>query len=80
MEKKDWAYSIETATKALVALIPIGSIAVSLYNDAISDRKEQRIKETLDTLKSDLEKHKLQINNDFLNKVDFLANSYFEVL
>lgn len=73
MNKEDRNYVIETTTKALISFIPgIGGAIGSILSDALADRKEQRLKEFLESLKEKIESDKESVNNDFISKVDFL--------
>jgi hypothetical protein len=73
MDKDEKRFVIEGAVKALIALIPgIGGTIGSILSDALADRKEQRIKEFLSALKTEIEANKMIINTEFINKNDFL--------
>jgi hypothetical protein len=73
MNKEDRNYVIESTTKALVSFIPgIGGAIGSILSDALADRKEQRLKEFLESLKQQVESNQDMVNHDFIKKVDFL--------
>lgn len=73
MNKEDRQYVLESSAKALLALIPgIGGTIQSILSDALADRKEERLREAFDSLKNDLNEHKIEINKSFISTIDFI--------
>ncbi len=63
----------ETTTKALISFIPLAGGAVgSVLSDVMAERKQQRLNDFLSQLKDDLETQKDKLNNNIVNKDDFL--------
>ena len=66
-------FIIEITTKALISFIPYAGGAVSsVLSDVMAERKQQRLNVFLSQLKDDLENQKAKLNNDTVNKDDFL--------
>lgn len=66
-------FILQTTTKALISFIPLAGGAVgSVLADVLSERKQQRLNEFLSQLKDDLENQKNRLNNDIVQKDDFL--------
>lgn len=66
-------FILETTTKALISFIPLAGGAVgSVLADVLAERKQQRLNDFLSQLKDDLENQKDKLNNDLVQKDDFL--------
>jgi hypothetical protein len=63
----------ETTTKALISFIPlVGGAVGSVLADVLAERKQQRLNDFLTQMKENLEFQKDKINNELVNKDDFL--------
>ena len=73
MNKEDRQFVYEASAKAALELIPgIGGCIASILGDTLADRKEERFREMLKGLASEIEANRERVDAEFVSKGDFL--------